>query len=101
MSKNNFCYKVNIRNIHQKLTEKKCFFCGDCRIRTYGPFRTNGLVDRRFRPLSQVTLKNSCGGRIRTSDHKVMSLVSYLCSTPQYKKEMYIDTTQAFRPIIS
>ena len=58
MSKNNFCYKVNIRNIHQKLTEKKCFFCGDCRIRTYGPFRTNGLVDRRFRPLSQITLEN-------------------------------------------
>ena len=29
-----------------------------------------------------------------------MRLASYLCSTPQYKKkEMYIDTTQAFRPI--
>ena len=26
----------------------------------------------------------SCGGRIRTSDPKVMSLVSYLCSTPRY-----------------
>ena len=29
-----------------------------------------------------------------------MRLASYHCSTPQYKKEMYIDTTQAFRPII-
>ena len=30
-----------------------------------------------------------------------MRLASYHCSTPQYKKEMYIDTTQAFRPIIN
>ena len=30
-----------------------------------------------------------------------MRLASYHCSTPQYKKEMYIDTTQALRPIIN
>ena len=38
MSKNNFCYKVNIRNIHQKLTEKNVFFAVTVGFEPTDPF---------------------------------------------------------------
>lgn len=65
------------------------FFCGDCRIRTYGPFRTNGLVDRRFRPLSQVTLKKQLRGKdsnLRPQGYEPCKLPLLY---PTIKKELY------------
>ena len=38
MSKNNLCYKVNIRNIHQKLTEKNVFFAVTVGFEPTDPF---------------------------------------------------------------
>ena len=42
------------------------------------------LFKKKLEVTLNFTTDLSSGGRIRTDDLKVMSLASYLCSTPQY-----------------